>query len=69
MPHTIDDLRDELFAALKGLRDKDAPLDIDRAKAIMGVAAVIVETAKVAALPASTPGSQAQRASLQVARR
>lgn len=46
-PHTIDDLRAELFDTLKRLKDKDAPLDVGRAKAVVEVASVIVDTAKV----------------------
>lgn len=47
MPHTIDDLRDQLFDTLKRLKDKDAPLDVARARAIVEVANVLVDTAKV----------------------
>lgn len=46
MSHTIEDLRDRLFAALDGLADKKQPLEIDRAKAIADVARVIVDSAK-----------------------
>jgi hypothetical protein len=45
--HTIDDLREHLFAALDGLRDKDAPMDIERAKALADVAQTIINSAKV----------------------
>ena len=44
---TISDLRSQLFIALRGLSDKDNPLDIDRAKAIADVAQVIVNSARV----------------------
>ena len=47
MKNKIEDLRNHLFAALEGLRDKDAPLDIERAKAISNVANSIIESAKV----------------------
>ena len=43
----IEDLREHLFAALDGLRDKDKPMDIERAKAIAEVARVVVDSAKV----------------------
>lgn len=43
----IDDLRDHLFETLESLKDKDDPMDIDRAKAIADVARVIVDSAKV----------------------
>lgn len=47
MKNKIEDLRDHLFATLEGLRDKESPLDIERAKAISTVANSIIETAKV----------------------
>lgn len=47
MSHNINDLYDTMFATLKSLRDKDNPMDIDRAKAICEVGQVIVNTAKV----------------------
>jgi hypothetical protein len=42
----IEDLRNHLFATLEDLRDKEQPLDIERAKAIAEVAQVIVDSAK-----------------------
>jgi hypothetical protein len=42
----IEDLRNHLFETLEDLRDKEKPLDIDRAKAIVDVAQVIVDSAK-----------------------
>ncbi len=45
--HTIDDLRDELFDTLRALRDKTAPMDVARARAVVEVASVLVDTAKV----------------------
>jgi hypothetical protein len=47
LQNKIEDLRNHLFATLEGLRDKDAPMEIDRAKAVSQVAQVIIETAKV----------------------
>ena len=47
MANTIDHLRSELFDTLKRLKDKDAPLEIDRAKAVVEVARVLVDTARV----------------------
>jgi hypothetical protein len=41
----IDDLRDHLFATLESLRDKEKPMDLDRAETIAKVAQVIVNTA------------------------
>lgn len=46
MPRNIDDLRDHLFETLAALRNKDAPMELDRAKAIADVGKVIVESAK-----------------------
>lgn len=47
MSHTINDLREHLFATLEGLRDKENPLDIERAKAVAEVAQTIINSAKV----------------------
>jgi hypothetical protein len=43
----IEDLRNHLFATLEALRDKEAPMDIERAKTISTVANSIIESAKV----------------------
>jgi hypothetical protein len=43
----IDDLRNHLFETLEALKDRDNPMDIERAKAVADVAKVIVESAKV----------------------
>lgn len=47
MGNHIDDLRSELFATIKALRDPDAPMDIARAKAVSDVAQTIINSAKV----------------------
>jgi hypothetical protein len=47
MQNKIEHLRNHLFATLEELRDKDKPMDIERAKAISNVANSIIETAKV----------------------
>lgn len=47
MSHTIDDLRDHLFATMAALRDKDNPMEVDRAKAVADVARVVIDSAKV----------------------
>ncbi len=47
MKNKIEDLRNHLFATLEGLLDPDKPLEIERAKAVAQVAAVMVESAKV----------------------
>lgn len=43
----ITDLREHLFAALRGLTDKTNPMDVDRARAVSDVAQVIINSAKV----------------------
>jgi hypothetical protein len=43
----IDDLRNHLFETLEALKDKDEPMDLDRARAVAEVAQVIVNSAKV----------------------
>lgn len=44
---TIADLRSHLFDTLKGLADKDKPMDIERARAVAEVAQTIINSAKV----------------------
>jgi hypothetical protein len=43
----IEDLRELLFETLTDLRDKDKPMEIERAKAVADVARVLVDSAKV----------------------
>jgi hypothetical protein len=45
--NTMTDLRNHLFETLESLKDEDKPMDVERAKAVIGVAQVLVETAKV----------------------
>ena len=45
-PH-IDQVRQSLLDTLKDLRNKEEPMDIERAKAVAQVASVLVDTAKV----------------------
>lgn len=47
MSHSIEDLREHLFATLAALRDEAKPMDLDRAKAVCEVGQVIINTAKV----------------------
>lgn len=47
MKNKIEDLRNHLFATLEDLRDKDKPMDLDRARAVASVAQVIVDSARV----------------------
>lgn len=46
MKNKIEDLRNHLFETLEALKDKDAPMEIARAKAVAEVAQVIVNSAK-----------------------
>lgn len=45
MSSNVNDLREHLFAALKGL--KDGTVDVEKAKAMSEVAQVIINSAKV----------------------
>lgn len=47
MQNKISDLRNHLFATLEALRDKDAPMDVERARAIAEVSQTIINSAKV----------------------
>ena len=43
----MSDLRNHLFETLEALKDKDAPMELARAKAISDVAQTLINTAKV----------------------
>lgn len=45
-PH-ITLVREQLLATLADLRNKESPMDVDRARALAQVAGVLVDTAKV----------------------
>lgn len=45
-PH-IDQVRQSLLDTLSDLRNREAPMDIERARAVATVASVLVDTAKV----------------------
>lgn len=47
MAKTIDDLRTHLFETLQALKDKDHPMEIERARTIADVGRVLVDSAKV----------------------
>lgn len=47
MSSKIEELREQLFATLRDLRDPVKPMEIDRAKAISEVAQTIINSAKV----------------------
>ncbi|MFM0495631.1 hypothetical protein [Paraburkholderia caledonica] len=44
---TITDLREQLMQTLADLRNRENPMDVDRARAVAQVANVLVDTAKV----------------------
>lgn len=44
--NTLEDLREHLFATLDALRDKDNPMEVDRARAISEVAKTVIDSAK-----------------------
>jgi hypothetical protein len=46
MSNTIEDLREHLFDTLRGLKNKENPMEIERAKAISDVAQTIINSAK-----------------------
>lgn len=54
----INELREHLFATLRGVRDKENPMDIDRAKAVVLVADPVVQAEPA---PPPTPPSRATR--------
>ena len=43
----LADLRDHLFETIERLKDEDKPMEVERAKAIAGVAQTIIDSAKV----------------------
>ena len=47
MSNNINTLRDTLFDTLRALRDRDNPIEIDRAKAINETAQVIINSVKL----------------------
>lgn len=47
MSNTIESLRDHLFQTLAALRDKETPMDLDRAKTVCAVSQQIIDSARV----------------------
>jgi hypothetical protein len=45
--NSMTDLRNHLFEVMEALKDEEKPMDLERAKAVIGVAQVLVDTAKV----------------------
>lgn len=46
MKNRIEDLRNHLFETIEALKDNENPMDIERAKAISGVARTMINSAK-----------------------
>lgn len=47
MKNRMEDLRNHLFETIERLKDKDDPMDIDRARAVKDVGQTLVNSAKV----------------------
>lgn len=47
MKNKLSDLRNHLFETIESLKDKEAPMEIDRARAVSEVAQTIIDSAKV----------------------
>ncbi len=47
MKNTLTDLHNHLFETLEALKDTENPMEVERAKAICGVADTLIESAKV----------------------
>lgn len=47
MKNRIEDLRDHLFETLEALKDKDEPMDLNRAKVVSEVSQTLINSAKV----------------------
>lgn len=47
MKNHVTDLRNQLFATIEALLDKDKPMELDRARAIAEVAQTAINSAKV----------------------
>jgi hypothetical protein len=58
MSNTIEDVRTELMQTLRDLRNRNNPMDIDRARAVAQVAGVLVDSAKVEVAYLQTTGQR-----------
>lgn len=47
MKNKMTDLRNHLFETLEALKDKDQPMEVERAKVISNVAQTLINSAKV----------------------
>ena len=62
MSNDIHALREHLFDTLRALKDKENPMDLDRAKVVSEVAQTIINTAKLEVDLAKATGSKAANA-------
>lgn len=60
MKNKIEDLRNHLFETLEALKDKDDPMELDRARAISEVAQKITDTARVEVEYLKTVGGESR---------
>ena len=58
MPKKIEDLRDHLFATLEALRNKENPMELNRARAVAAVAQVVIDSARVEVELAKVTGAR-----------
>lgn len=56
MANNIEDVRTVLFETLKDLRNKEAPMDIERAKAVSDIAGRLIDTGKLEVAYLNTVG-------------
>lgn len=66
MKNRIEDLRNHLFETLEALKDKEHPMELDRARAIAQVAKEITDTARVEVEYAKATGADVDSGFLQL---
>ena len=66
MKNRIEDLRNHLFETLEALKDKEHPMDLDRARAIAQVAKEITDSARVEVEYAKATGTEIGSGFLQL---
>lgn len=66
MKNSIEDLRNHLFETLEALKDKDNPMEVERARTIAAVAKEITDTARVEVEYAKATGAELDSKFLQI---
>jgi ribosome-interacting GTPase 1 len=66
MKNSIEDLRNHLFETLEALKDKDNPMEVERARTIAAVAKEITDTARVEVEYAKVTGAELDSKFLQI---